>query len=79
VVFLELRRESWGSSRVATGTAGTRSCCTREIRSPIVLEGEPRDSSIRSSRGIGPHLALSRSTVCYSPVVTGILLLLRVK
>ena len=42
VVFLELRREASGSSQVATGTSGSRSCCFSEVRSLWSCEGHVR-------------------------------------
>ena len=33
LVFLELRLETWGSSRVTTGTSGTHSCGLRKVQS----------------------------------------------
>ena len=35
--FLELRQDTWSSSRVWTGTSGTRSCCLRKVKSPFEL------------------------------------------
>ena len=43
--FLKLRQETWGSSRVATGTSGTHSCCLRKVKSPFELRGASSDSS----------------------------------
>ena len=43
--FLESRQDTWSSSRVATGTSGTRSCCLRKVKSPFELRGAFRDSS----------------------------------
>ena len=42
MVFLELRREASGSSQVATGTSGSRSCCFSEVRSLWSCEGHVR-------------------------------------
>ena len=39
MVFLELWREAWCSSRVATWTLGNPSCCPREVKSPFNLQG----------------------------------------
>ena len=38
MVFLNLCWEAWGSSRVATGTSVTCSCCLREVRSISKLQ-----------------------------------------
>ena len=56
MVFLELRREAKGSSRVVTGTSWTRSCCLRKVRSLFELRGQHRDSS----RVAAANRALSR-------------------
>ena len=45
LVFLELWEETWGSSRVITGTSGTHSCCVRKLKSPCELQGASWDSS----------------------------------
>ena len=37
LVFLELRLETWGSSRVTMGTSGTHSCCPRKVKFPFNL------------------------------------------
>ena len=42
VVFLELRREDLGSSRVPTRTSGNLSCSLRDVRPPFKLQGPPR-------------------------------------
>ena len=42
LVFLELQ---WGSTRVMTGTSGTRLCCHRKVKSPCELRGASWDSS----------------------------------
>ena len=54
--FYELPQDTWNSSRVATGTSGTRSCCLRKVKSPFELGGASRDSSLVSAG----HKALSR-------------------
>ena len=45
LIFLELQRELWGSSRVMTGTSGTLSCGLRKVQSPYEFRGASRDSS----------------------------------
>ena len=40
--FLELRWETWGSSRVMTGISGTCSCCLRKVPSHASCEGPLR-------------------------------------
>ena len=45
LIFLELQRELWGSSRVMTGTSGTRSCCLVKVKSPHELWGNTWVSS----------------------------------
>ena len=42
MVFLELRREDLGSSRVPTRTSGNLSCSLRDVRPPFKLQGPPR-------------------------------------
>ena len=37
--FLKLQQETWGPSRVTTGTSGTHSCCLRKVQSPASCEG----------------------------------------
>ena len=39
MVFLELRLEAWGSSRVPTGISGNHSYCLREFKPPFDLQG----------------------------------------
>ena len=46
LVFLELRLETWGSSRVTTGTSGTRLCCLRKVKTQCKLRRASQDSSI---------------------------------
>ena len=43
--FLELRQQTWGSSRVTTGTSGTRSGGLRKVHSQCELQGPSWDSS----------------------------------
>ena len=43
--FLELWQETWGSSRVVTGTSGTHLCCLRKVKSPFEMRGASRNSS----------------------------------
>ena len=43
--FLKLRQETWGSSRVKTGTSGTNSCGLWKVQSPCELQGASRYSS----------------------------------
>ena len=43
LVFIELWQETWGSSRVTTGTLETRSYCLRKVHSPCELRGASRD------------------------------------
>ena len=45
MVFLELRQEACGSSRVVMGTSGNLSCCLREVKSPFELPGGAWDCS----------------------------------
>ena len=45
MVFLDVRREDTGSSRVVMGTSGNLSCFLREVSPPFNLRGAPRDSS----------------------------------
>ena len=45
LVFLELQKDTWGSSQVTMGTSGTRSCCLRKVQSPCELRRASRDSS----------------------------------
>ena len=45
LIFLELRQETWGSSRVTTGSSGTRSCCLRQVKSPCELRRTSWDCS----------------------------------
>ena len=45
LVFLELRQQTWGSSRVTMVTSGTRSWGLRKVQSPCELPGASRDSS----------------------------------
>ena len=44
MVFLHFWQETWGSSRVKTGTSGTRSCWLRKVLSPCKLQGASWDS-----------------------------------
>ena len=44
-VFLELWKDTWGSSRLTMGTSGTLSCCLREFQSPCEVRGASQDSS----------------------------------
>ena len=50
LVFLELRQETWCSSRVTMRTSGTCLCCLCIVKSPCVLWGASRDSSPVSAR-----------------------------
>ena len=43
--FSRVAAETWGSSRVTTGTSGTRSCGLRKVQSRCELPGASRDSS----------------------------------
>ena len=43
--FLKLEQETWGSSRVKTGTSGTCSCGLWKVQSPCKLGSGSRDSS----------------------------------
>ena len=43
--FLKLEQETWGSSRVKTGTSGTCSCGLWKVQSPCKLRGGSRNSS----------------------------------
>ena len=43
--FFELWQETWGSSRVMTGTSGTHSCGFTKVQSPCELRGASRYSS----------------------------------
>ena len=73
VVFLELRQEPWGSSRVATGISGTSSWLPQ--RSQVYFRVARVSSGFLSSRcwRIEPCLEFSRETQCSSPVASGIL------
>ena len=45
LIFFELRQQTWGSSRVTTGTSGTRSGGLRKVHSQCELQGPSWDSS----------------------------------
>ena len=45
LVFLELQKDTWGSSQVTTAIPGTHSWGLREVRTPRESRGAPRDSS----------------------------------
>ena len=45
LVFLELRQETWSSSRVKMGTSRTHLCCLRKVQSPCELQTASLDSS----------------------------------
>ena len=42
MVFIELQRESWGSSQVGMETSWNISCCLWEVKSPFELHGGAR-------------------------------------
>ena len=45
LVFLELRQQTWGPSRVARATSGTHSLCLRKVQSRCEVLGASQDSS----------------------------------
>ena len=67
--FLKLQQETWGPSRVTTGTSGTHSCCLRKVQSPASCEG-PLWIPLQSIPGPRSSSGFRTEPQVVSPVLT---------